>query len=184
MKKKIKPLRLKRRAEHFYAENTRVITQPFIPWGGGRVARIIRRVLSLPDEQVNELLNEVMEDFAERHRNFTQILMDNYRKVECRVPEHTKISKLRKLLLGAYFTKEYSVESAALFNPSIVRHPCQEGMTRGKVRFIMSLRATGEGHVSSIEFRSGVIDVVNEIEFDPRFSDPSAVYDYLFRSND
>ena len=71
------------------------------------------------------------------------------------------------LLLGAYFTSEYSVEAAALFNPSIVPHPDQKGLDKGSLRFIMSFRATGEGHVSSIEFRSGIIDENEDIYLDP-----------------
>jgi hypothetical protein len=62
---------------------------------------------------------------------------------------------------------EYSIESAALFNPSIVPHPDQSHLKKGSLRFIMSLRATGEGHISSIVFRSGVLDRHNKFLFDP-----------------
>ena len=77
------------------------------------------------------------------------------------------LSSEQQLLLGAYFTAEYSVEAAALFNPSIVPHPDQKGVAKGSQRFVMSFRATGEGHVSSIEFRSGLVDENHDIYFDP-----------------
>ncbi len=83
------------------------------------------------------------------------------------LPRDTILSGFQTTLIGAYFTKEYSIESAALFNPSIVPHPDQSHMKKGSLRFIMSLRATGEGHVSSIVFRSGVLDRHNTFLFDP-----------------
>ena len=76
------------------------------------------------------------------------------------------LSEVQRALIGAYFTKEYSIESAALFNPSIVAHPDQRHLKDGSLRFIMSLRATGEGHISSIVFRSGVLDLRNRLSFD------------------
>jgi hypothetical protein len=83
------------------------------------------------------------------------------------LPPDAVLSDVQKALIGAYFTMEYSIESAALFNPSIVPHPDQSHLKKGSLRFIMSLRATGEGHISSIVFRSGVLDRDNTFLFDP-----------------
>jgi predicted GH43/DUF377 family glycosyl hydrolase len=83
------------------------------------------------------------------------------------LPRDAMLSDVQRALIGAYFTKEYSIESAALFNPSIVPHPDQSHLKKGSLRFIMSLRATGEGHISSIVFRSGVLDRENTFLFDP-----------------
>jgi predicted GH43/DUF377 family glycosyl hydrolase len=108
-----------------------------------------------------------MEDFAARHRNFRAVLERNFERIAEHVPKRLSLSSEQRLLLGAYFTQEYSVESAAFFNPSIISHPDQKGVDKGSLRFIMSFRATGEGHISSIEFRSGIIDTNNDIYFDP-----------------
>jgi hypothetical protein len=113
------------------------------------------------------VLGTIFREFSERHRYFREALEKNFEHVAEHSPKSRSLSLERRLLLGAYFTSEYSVESAALFNPSIVPHPDQKGVSKGSQRFIMSFRATGEGHVSSIEFRSGVIDKNHDIYFDP-----------------
>jgi len=113
------------------------------------------------------LLDTVFQDFSGRHRNFRDALQRNFQRIVEFVPKQTSLSAEQQFLLGAYFTAEYSVESAALFNPSIVPHPDQKGVDDGSRRFIMSFRATGEGHVSSIEFRSGIVDAYDDIYFDP-----------------
>ncbi|MCK5134933.1 MAG: glycoside hydrolase family 130 protein [Bacteroidales bacterium] len=132
-----------------------------------RVRRIVSDVLSLEEKAVEETLNQVFEEFENRHIGFRKILLENYNFVEAYITSPTTLSESRKLLLGSYFTNEYSVESAALFNPSIVMHPDQNGLEEAEVRFILSLRATGEGHISSIEFRSGIISKAGEITLDP-----------------
>jgi len=130
--------------------------------------RIIKRVLKLNQTQVVEVLRSVYDEFSDRHRDIDDILLKNYNTIAYLLPEtSTELDIDRKKLLGAYFTMEYAVESAAIFNPSIVLHPHQEGLAQGQVRFIMSLRAVGEGHISSIEFRSGIIDDDINIIFDP-----------------
>ncbi|MCF6291097.1 MAG: glycoside hydrolase family 130 protein [Desulfobacterales bacterium] len=121
----------------------------------------------MAEEKVSNLLEQVMEEFSHRHRNFREALEDNFNKIIHLLPPECSVSTERKLLLGSYFTCEYSVEAAALFNPSIVLHPDQSGMGTDKIRFIMSFRATGEGHISSVEFRSGVINKNIDIYFDP-----------------
>src|SRR4030095_3584337 len=90
----------------------------------------------------------------------------HFDKVRAHVPDSETISEARKLFIGALFSGEYALESAALFNPSIVPHPDQTGLDQGDLRFILSLRSTGEGHVSSIQFRTGVIHRDHSIEID------------------
>lgn len=160
------PLMAKRRAETFGSEKARVITRLFIPGPEERVQHIIERVLALTEKQVVNLLDEVMEKFAYRHKNFKDILLRHHDEIARYLPEGSSPSPEKRLLLGAYFTHEYSVESAALFNPSMVLHPDQDGLKDRQSRFIMSFRATGEGHISSIEFRSGIIDEENQLWFD------------------
>jgi predicted GH43/DUF377 family glycosyl hydrolase len=128
---------------------------------------MLERVTKLSDDEAQRLLGTIFRDFSERHRYFRETLERNFERVAAHSPKSRSLSPERRLLLGAYFTSEYSVESAALFNPSIVQHPDQKGVSKGSKRFIMSFRATGEGHVSSIEFRSGIIDEYKDLYLDP-----------------
>ncbi|NBC65649.1 MAG: glycosidase [Bacteroidetes bacterium] len=132
-----------------------------------RIPGIISRVLHLSDERAKDLLKTVNLNFADRHKDIVSVFKANFKKVSQYVPDGQKISSTKKKLIGAYFSMEYSIESAALFNPSIVPHPNQEGVASGSLRFIMSLRATGEGHISSIVFRSGVIKKDGSILYNP-----------------
>ena len=104
--------------------------------------------------------------FSGRHRRFEELLERHFALVAHRVAD-VALSRERRLLIGAYFTNEYSVEGAALFNPSIVPAPDQAGLGAGETRFVMSLRAVGEGHISSIEFRTGVLDGNSTVNFNP-----------------
>ena len=163
-----RPLSLaKRKSITIQADNSRVITKPFIPGPDHRIKEVVNRVLGLSDEEVETLLQQVLWDFSGRHRHFKETLINNYKKIKHCVPSSDSITMETRLLLGSYFTCEYSVEAAALFNPSIVLHPNQKELPEGSVRFIMSFRATGEGHISSIEFRSGKIDSEGNMDFDP-----------------
>jgi hypothetical protein len=128
---------------------------------------LVERVTKLSDDEAQDLLETVFRNFSERHRYFREALERNFEHVAVHSPKSRSLSPERQLLLGAYFTCEYSVESAALFNPSIVRHPDQKSVSKGSQRFVMSFRATGEGHISSIEFRSGIIDENHDLYFDP-----------------
>ena len=163
-----RPLSLaKRKSITIQADNSRVITKPFIPGPDHRIKEVVNRVLGLSDEEVETLLQQVLWDFSGRHRHFKETLINNYKKIKHCVPSSDSITMETRLLLGSYFTCEYSVEAAALFNPSIVLHPNQKELPEGSVRFIMSFRATGEGHISSIEFRSGKIDSEGNMDLDP-----------------
>ncbi len=158
---------VKRRSTLLNAESARVITRPHIPGDKLRTRGLIVRVSKLRDDDVHNLLEAVYEDFSGRHRNFREALQRNFDRIAEHVPKRISLSSEQELLLGAYFTAEYSVEAAALFNPSVVIHPDQKGVDKGSQRFVMSFRATGEGHVSSIEFRSGIVDENDDILFDP-----------------
>jgi predicted GH43/DUF377 family glycosyl hydrolase len=155
----------------------RVITRFFDPGGETRIRNIVERVGGLNDEQVDHLLENVFLKFRTRHGNIVPTLDENYRTAMSMLGMSNDFSGNRRLLIGAYLTAEYSIESAALFNPSIVPHHNQRNLPAGAVRFIMSLRATGEGHVSSIVFRSGVITADHQVQIDPcaRFARPIRV---------
>jgi len=149
------------------AESSRVITRPHIPGDKARSRGLIDQVSKLSDDDVHNLLEAVYQDFSGRHRKYREVLQRNFNRIAEHVPKRLSLSSEKQLLLGAYFTAEYSVEAAALFNPSIVIHPDQKGVDKGSQRFVMSFRATGEGHLSSIEFRSGIVDENEDIYFDP-----------------
>ncbi|HEY5742778.1 MAG TPA: glycoside hydrolase family 130 protein, partial [Terrimicrobiaceae bacterium] len=122
----------------------------------------------LPESEVASLLKHVEAEFGGKHPDLAKIFSEHYEQVRALVPPIAEMSEARKLLLGSYFTMEYSVESAALFNPSMVPARNQNGLSEGSTRFAMTLRATGEGHVSSIVFLSGVIDKDCHISIDER----------------
>ncbi|MCL5029647.1 MAG: glycoside hydrolase family 130 protein [Bacteroidetes bacterium] len=155
-----------RLSKRFSPNPERVILQFLNPGSEQRIKNVIERVQSLSESEVSHLFEKITHDFSFRHLNFKHKLIENYNRIEKYLSQSKNYSKERKLLLGAYFSKEYSIEAASLFNPSIVPHPDQSNLKPGMVRFIMSLRATGEGHISSIEFRSGVVDENCEIFFD------------------
>lgn len=148
------------------AESDRVITRLYLPGTEDHIRNVVQRVLELDEEEAVSILEDILDDFSHRHRRFRETLEENFAQVAIYVPAIEGLSKERRLLIGAYFTAEYSVEAAALFNPSIVEVPFLPGDSKGSCRFVMSFRATGEGHISSIEFRSGIIDANNDIYFD------------------
>jgi predicted GH43/DUF377 family glycosyl hydrolase len=137
--------------------SARVLIRPFIPGDSARVVNIIGRALALSEAEVEEQLIAVIEDFGSRHLNPRTFWRRHFDRVKAHVFSGRPLSEARQLYIGALFSGEYALESAALFNPSIVPHPDQSGLDEGDLRFILSLRATGEGHISSIEFRAGII---------------------------
>ena len=135
--------------------------------GKNRTSNIIKRLTILTDEEVEAGIEKVMKEFEIRHRYITATFTDHFNRVNNLYKEDLLLfSERKRLLLGAFFTKEYSIQAAALFNPSIVPHPDQQGIQEGEQRFIMSLRATGEGHISSVVFRTGIVDGFNNIKLD------------------
>lgn len=160
-------LTVNRLSSRIYADPARVIARPFMAGEENRTRAIIGRVLDLPETEVFDILSQVLEDFSNRHREIKKIFIRHFDLVSHFIDGQWPISNERRWLIGAYFTNEYSLESVAMFNPSMVLHPDQSGLQDGQTRFVISLRACGEGHISSIEFRSGVIDASNGVAFDP-----------------
>lgn len=146
--------------------NARVLFRPFEPQDPQRALKIVARVMALSDAQVDALVADVLREFHGRHHKPLHFLLERFEQVRHHLLTDEPLAEPRRILIGAYFTQEFALESAALFNPCMVWHPDQSGLPEGSRRFILSLRATGEGHVSSISFRSGVIDASNEIRLD------------------
>ncbi len=160
----------------FVPDARRVITKPFLPReeiypdGSSRMQVVLERIMAMPERQVTETLVEARNGFAGRHRDLDAVLDRHFQIVAERL-DHlgmlaASLSLDRRRLIGAYFTHEYSIEAAALGNPSIVAASDQSGVEAGDVRFVMSLRAIGEGHISSIEFRSGIITADGAVRID------------------
>jgi len=151
----------------------RVIAKPYLPGedgvatGDSRAGLLMKRAMAIPEADIAALLDPILADFSGRHLGFAGVLERHFDLVAHHLAPGPSLSRERRWLIGAYFTHEYSVEGAALFNPSIVLAPDQTGLGPAERRFIMSLRAVGEGHISSIEFRSGVIDAAGRLTFDP-----------------
>ena len=167
-------------------DSNRVIIRPYIPADQSRVSGIISRVMALGESAAEKELKDVIRNFSRRHHNFDAILERQFEIVRAYMSSDFLPSKTRKLLIGAYFIGERSYESTALFNPSIVAHPDQSGLSRGSLRIIISLRATGEGHISALAFRSGIVDQYGSISIDKdsKFActaepKPNALYDKI-----
>ena len=160
-------LRINRRDIQFIPDSARVLIRPFIPLDAQRITNIVSRAFSLTEEETARELEKVMSEFGGRHAHLEGVLLQHFRKVQRFLPTSRGLSKTRELFIGSLFVGEYALESAALFNPSIVAHPDQTGLAKGALRVVISLRATGEGHISSIEFRGGVLDSNGGITIDP-----------------
>lgn len=167
---------LNRQALYLRPDPSRVVVRPFKPateprdfnpTDKSRANHIVDRVLSLDAATVSLLLAEVLENFQGRHRNLLATFEARADEMEEALAEHVNFTQEQRRLVGAYFLHEYSFEAAALFNPSIVAHPDQSGAPAGGMRFVLSLRAVGEGHVSSLTFRSGSIAANGEVSIDP-----------------
>jgi predicted GH43/DUF377 family glycosyl hydrolase len=159
----MKNLSLRRTHIVLHPDRKRVLARPFYPATDERARRICAQVMALPENEVLALLDQVQADFGERHLKIQEFLRRRCGQVRHWLPADARLSAERELLLGAYFTHEYSFEAAALFNPSMVPHPDQSNLPPGSLRFVLSLRATGEGHISSITFRTGFLDTQNNI---------------------
>jgi predicted GH43/DUF377 family glycosyl hydrolase len=147
-------------------DQSRVLIRPFVPGDDERTRGIVMRILAFPEAEAVALTEEVLASFGSRHPDIDSVFGERFARVMHLLPPRVSLSEARKLLIGSYFVCEYSLESAALFNPSIVPHPDQAGVAPGALRFILSLRATGEGHLSSITFRTGTIHADDRIEVD------------------
>jgi predicted GH43/DUF377 family glycosyl hydrolase len=150
----------------FLPDSSRVVARYFMS-GEERTKELIGRILAMSDQHVNLTLEQINREFARRHRNISYIFYKHYEKIRHIIKEmkinEANLSEERKLLIGSYFTMEYSIESAAFFNPSMVEDFDQSSLEKGEKRVVISFRATGEGHVSSIVFRRGIIDKDNNL---------------------
>jgi predicted GH43/DUF377 family glycosyl hydrolase len=166
---------LNRQALYLRPDPARVVVRPFKPateprdlnaTDRARANHIVDRVMGLGPEAAADQLGDVLENFQGRHRNLLATFEARADEMEDALTAHSAFSDVQRRLIGAYFLHEYSFEASALFNPSIVRHPDQTGAPVGGTRFILSLRAVGEGHVSSLTFRSGTIAANGAITVD------------------
>jgi predicted GH43/DUF377 family glycosyl hydrolase len=163
-------------------DDRRVILRPFV-MSNGRVRTLFERLDAIPEDAVGILLDQVISSFTDRHTRLAVSFEEHFRLGIELTSWNPGWSKLRQALAGAYLTMEYAIDSAALFNPSIVAHPDQSDLPPGAVRFLMSLRATGEGHVSSIVFRTGTITPDLQVNIDPlpsRFSRARVAPDHAY----
>ena len=156
-----------RRGPSIDPDRARVLLKPFVPGDDRRIKGILKRVTAINDPEAKVILDAVRKEFDGRHRDQNAAFESRFENMKRLLPAKFKPSDAQRLLIGAYFCCEYSLEAAALFNPSIVPHPDQAEVPGGSLRFIMSLRATGEGHISSIEFRSGLVDSRGDVTVDP-----------------
>jgi predicted GH43/DUF377 family glycosyl hydrolase len=166
---------LNRQALYMRPDPARVIVRPFKPateprdfnpTDKTRANHIVDRVLALDSEAVASQLADVLENFLGRHRNLLEKFEARANEMEEAFAAHGSFSKIQRQLIGAYFLNEYSFEASALFNPSIVPHPDQSNAPKGGLRFILSLRAIGEGHVSSLTFRAGTFAADGSVTVD------------------
>jgi predicted GH43/DUF377 family glycosyl hydrolase len=155
---------------------SRVVIRPFIPAetpsddaanDRPRAQRIADRVLALSDAGLQAELSRVIASLTERHDNIAHVLERRFHEVNGLLIDPCTINSAQMLLIGAYFSEEYAFEAAALFNPSIVAHPDQTGVSDGALRFVLSLRGVGEGHMSSIAFRTGICTADGALTIDP-----------------
>jgi predicted GH43/DUF377 family glycosyl hydrolase len=155
---------------------SRVVIRPFIPAetpsddaanDRPRAQRIADRVLALSDAGLQAELSRVIASLTERHDNIAHVLDRRFHEVNGLLINPCTITSAQMLLIGAYFSEEYAFEAAALFNPSIVAHPDQTGVSDGALRFVLSLRGVGEGHMSSIAFRTGICAADGALTIDP-----------------
>jgi predicted GH43/DUF377 family glycosyl hydrolase len=167
---------LNRQSLYLRPDPARVVVRPFKPateprdlnpTDKVRANHIVDRVLRLDAESSAQQLREVLENFEGRHRNLLDTFEARAAEMEDALDPHAPLNKTKRCLIGAYFLNEYSFEASALFNPSIVRHPDQTGAPERGCRFILSLRAVGEGHISSLTFRSGCIAADGSVSVDP-----------------
>ncbi|HEY9581231.1 MAG TPA: glycoside hydrolase family 130 protein [Rhizorhapis sp.] len=157
-----------------YADPSRVVVRPFhIAWqaqeiAASRPARLVNEVLRMEEHTAREQLEAVLKDFEERHWQTRRVFMTRYEEIEAQLKlDGNAISDDKRQLIGAYFCHEYSYAAAALMNPSVVPHHDQSGMPEGSQRIIMSLRAVGEGHISSVAFREGIITAKGDLRLAP-----------------
>ncbi|MBK6962911.1 MAG: response regulator [Bacteroidales bacterium] len=182
---------INRKSVRFYSDPKRVIVRFFFPGPESRVQSIIQKVGSMPEEAARMSLNQTLRDFSNRQRNISRIFQKHFERVteilNGSAGDMVNLSHHKQLLIGAYFTSEYSIESAAFFNPSMVEDPDQTGLTVGQKRVIISFRATGEGHISSIVFRGGILNANNDLQLIPTgrlIDEAEAIKNYIYHKEE
>jgi len=163
-------LSIERKTIKVYPDPKRVIARYFFN-GEERALFLIKKILAMDEATVFGIISPLLQDFSKRHRNITKKLMKHCDRVrpfiEATGTDFNQLTDDRKYLIGAYFTHEYSIESAAFFNPSIIEDPDQSHIEEGHKRILISFRAVGEGHISSVVFRRAMIDKYNNITIIP-----------------
>ncbi len=163
-------LSIERKNVKVYPDTKRVIARFFF-YGDERAKQVIQRVLKMSEEEVFGTISPILQEYSKRHRNITKVLYRHCNHLKYLFPDlgidFEQLSTYQKLLIGSFFTHEYSIESAAFFNPSIIEDPDQTELEKGQKRVIMSFRAVGEGHISSIVFRRALLDKDNNITVIP-----------------
>lgn len=161
---------IERQSVRVYPDAKRVIARYFFN-GEQRAKEVVERVMKLNEQEVFAIISPLLQEFSKRHRNITKILYRHCNRISSVIEsagfDLQELSSYRKLLIGSYFTHEYSIESAAFFNPSIIEDPDQSELEAGQKRLIISFRAVGEGHISSIAFRRAIINRDSKIEVLP-----------------
>ncbi len=158
-----------------HADPARVVVRPFhLAWQASgpdleRVQKLVRDILALDARTVRAELSVVLRDFEDRHWQIEKVFDDRYAEIEPKLGlDGQNIKRETRRLIGAYFCHEYSFSAAALMNPSVVRHPDQSGLQEGSVRILLSLRAVGEGHISTIAFREGIVSAGRQLTLLPQ----------------
>lgn len=163
MVKSNKSISIQKQLLHFTPDDSRVVTRFFTPGNSKRIENIFDRILLLSDQKTTQILDDTIKRFSKRHRNIKRIFKDNFDQINQEIKFNNDFTLNQKLLIGSYFTMEYSIESAALFNPSVVLHPEQIDTESDRIKVLLSFRAVGEGHISSIVFRRGIIKSNGEL---------------------
>lgn len=173
----------------FQPDSCRVIAR-FHFAGIDRAEDLVNKILNMPEEIQLRILAQVLQNFSKRHRSVSYVFEKHYNKLTALFAQHQikipDVTTSQKLLIGSYFTMEYSIEAAAFFNPSVMESLDQTGLAPGEKRVILSFRATGEGHISSIVFRTGIIDSdynINVAEPGKMLESPAHVKNFLYRKN-
>lgn len=157
-----------------HADPARVVVRPFhLAWQASgpdleRVQKLASEIFALDARTVRAELSVVLRDFADRHWQIEKVFEDRFAEIEPRLGLSGTMKKEMRQLIGAYFCHEYSFAAAALMNPSVVRHPDQTGLRQGSIRILLSLRAVGEGHISTIAFREGIVSADRQLILMPQ----------------
>ena len=163
-------LSIERKNVKIYPNVKRVITRFFFA-GEKRAEEVIQRIVKMNQQEVLTTILPVLQEYSKRHRNISRVFYRHYERLQSMFQQigllHDEPDKYRKLLIGSFFTHEYSIESAAFFNPSMVEDPDQSELEEGEKRVIISFRAVGEGHISSIAFRRALLDRAGNVTMYP-----------------